>query len=100
VPEHERGWDITRDGVPVAITPEELIALPLGLPVALLMAVFADVSDPNRVRPCSAGSSPADGSEGRLTTTASSKTRNGRISPPGRSPASTTPPAGSAGGSG
>lgn len=103
VPEHERGWDVTRAGKPVAITEEELMALEPSLPVVLLGAILADVNNPNRRRLSLSGSKA--GADSLLiaspTTTASSVTRNGATPPSGPSPGSTmTLAVGAAGGSG
>jgi hypothetical protein len=103
IPEDERGWDVTRAGHAVEITPDELMALPAGLPVALLGAILADVYDPNRRKLSLNGSraradSPPTASP---TTTGSSPTPNGPASLRGSSPA--IPPTlepGPAGGSG
>ena len=103
VPEHERGWDVTRGGAPVAITEDELMALPAGLPAVLLGAVLADVNDPNRRRLSLSGSPPRADSRPTAspTTTGSSPTRNGAALRSGPSPASTTTlAAGPAGASG
>lgn len=90
VPEHERGWDITRGGAPVPITEDELMRLDVGLPVSLLMAILTDVNNPNRRRPSLSGSraTAASPPTGSPTTTPSSATPNGQASHPGPSPAS------------
>jgi hypothetical protein len=102
-PERERGWDITRGGRVVPITEDELMKLDVGLPVALLMAVLADVNNPNRRRLSLNGSgaradSPQTASP---TTTGSSATPNGQGYPSGLSLVSgTTPSSGLAGAAG
>ena len=103
VPEHERGWDVTRDGHPVAITEDELMALPPALPTRMLTAIMADVNDPNRRRLSLSGSRAGADSRptASLTTTDSSPTPNGAAPLSGAWPDSTTPPvAGRAGASG
>ena len=50
VPPEDRGWDLTRDGVPLEITLDELERLPFQLPVVLLGAIMEDVQNPNRLR--------------------------------------------------
>jgi len=97
---HERGWDLTRHGAPIDVTFDEVVDLPPGLPIAMLGAVFRDLNDPNRRRPSNNGSSPAASSEGRQTTTPSSRMRNGRAALPGRSVASSTRAPGPAGSTG
>lgn len=103
IPTHERGWDVTRDGRPVPITEDALMALPAGLPAVLLGAILADVNDPNRRRLSLSGSRAGADSQATAspTTTASSPTPNGAAPPSGHSPDSlTTLVVGSAGASG
>lgn len=95
IPEGERGWDITREDVPVPVSVEEMERLPPMMPVQLLSAVVRDVNDPNRRRLSLSSSraradSPPTASP---TTTASSATPNGQASPPGLSLVSATTPA-------
>jgi hypothetical protein len=102
VPEAERGWDITRGGVPVPITEDEMMKLDIGLPVSLLMAILADVNNPNRRKPSLSSSRVRADSVPTVspTTTASSPMPNGQASLPGPLPASTPLVIGSAGESG
>lgn len=99
VPEDERGWDLTDNGVSVPITFDTLVDLPPGLPAAILGAVFRDINDPNRRRPSRRGSSQGAVSQPMPSpiTTASSSNPNGQGSPPGPSQDSTLHLVGSAG---
>ena len=102
VPEERRGWDITREGVSIPITADELIDLPPGLPTAMLLAIMRDVNDPNRRRPSDSTSSRGAASppiESPIIT-ASSSPLNGQGSLPGPSEGMTTLPAGTAGSTG
>jgi hypothetical protein len=100
IPEHQRGWDLTRDGEPLPVSYDAIVGLPMQLPMAMLMAIFGDVNDPNRRRLSSAGWSPAASSESQPTTGASSAMPNGHRSLPGPSPDWTIPETGTAGGTG
>ncbi len=76
VPEHERGWDLTRGGVSIPVTIEELERLDLGLPSLFLATIMGDAKNPNRRRlslpgsPAGADSPPTESQ----TTTDSSRT--------------------------
>ena len=92
IPEHERGWDITRGGAPVPVNVEELERLDFHLPVLFLTAIMADIRNPNRKRPSLGGSRVGAVSEPIAfpTSTGSSATPNGQASLSGPSPASPT----------
>jgi hypothetical protein len=99
VPEDERGWDLTNNGVSVPITFDTVVDLPPGLPAAILGGIFRDINDPNRRRPSKAGSSRKAASvpEPSPTTTGSSAEPNGQASLPGPSLVLSTPVNGPAG---
>lgn len=102
VPEDERGWDLTQNGVSVPVTFDTLVDLPPGLPAAMLGAIFRDVNDPLRRKPSRGSSSQGAKSEPTpsQTTTDSSRRRNGQDSLPGPSAGLTRVPTTLAGASG
>lgn len=90
VPAEERGWDLTRDGVPIPVTYDELLGLPPDLPALMLAGIVKDIRDPNRRKP-SSRPSPRGASSATApspTTPPSSSTPNGSGSTQPISPAS------------
>ncbi len=100
VPEDDRGWDLTRAGVSIPVTEDELMRLSFEVPIILLSTIMQDIQNPNRRRPSRGGSPRGASSTVSQTTTASSATPNGQGSLPGPLPALTTVGSGSAGESG
>ncbi len=88
------GWDITRDGVPVAVTRDEILKLPTQLPFVMLQSIVADINDPNRRKPSLDGSSVRASSQpiASQIITDSSVTPDGPASSPGLSLVSRTTP--------
>lgn len=92
IPEHERGWDITRGGKTVPVSTEELERLDFHFPILFLTTIMADIRNPNRKRPSLGGSRAGAASEPTAfpTSTGSSATTNGQASPSGLSLVSPT----------